>query len=63
MTPWQVHSGQAHAIRETRLKTLQGVYRKKSAALREKTTTPAGAARCRLDHSAGKESGRLEKEA
>lgn len=28
MTPWQVHSGQALAIRETRLKTLSQVYAK-----------------------------------
>jgi putative transposase len=28
MTPWQVHCGQAHAIREARLKTLQDVYAK-----------------------------------
>jgi len=28
MTPWQVHSGQAHAIRETRMKTLLVMYAK-----------------------------------
>lgn len=28
MTPWQVHSGQAQVIHETRLKTLQNVYEK-----------------------------------
>lgn len=28
MTPWQVHSGQAHAIRECRQKTLRDVYEK-----------------------------------